>query len=198
MLSQIISISDFPDYLLFFPSMVKMWPSSLLILAVLACLGTWSCCLSPHQCQTPHPCFLYLFLLLVPSSSFQFLCSAPHIRFTSFCPVGCPESGMSSCSSMMCMLSLFQGERRRCCSSPCLCECVPHVPVKACATCPFPPQQQVARKSIDEEEEEELREVSVPPLLPCCLTVKLHLKVRNSEKVSPLALVSPVGPEKSE
>lgn len=142
-LSQIISISAFPNYLLFFPSMVKMWPSSLLILAVLVCLGTSSRCLSPHQCQTPHPCFLYLFLFLVPSSSFQFLCSSPHIRFTSFCPVGCLEAGMSSCSSMMCMLSLFQGERRKCCSSPCLCECVPHVAVRAevssaCATCvPF-------------------------------------------------------------
>lgn len=95
-LSQIISISAFPNYLLgFFPSMMKTWPS-LWILAVLVCLGTLSCCLSPHQRQTPHPCFLYLFLLSVPSSSFQFLCSSPCIHFSSVLPDGSLESGMSS------------------------------------------------------------------------------------------------------
>lgn len=89
------------------------------------------------------------FLLLVPSSSFQFLCSSPCIHFTSFHPDGCLESGMSS---MVCMLSLLRGQRGKCCSSPCLCGCVPHGPVRAklssaCAMCPFPPQQKWGHSS---------------------------------------------------
>lgn len=46
----------------------------------------------------------------------------------------------------------------------------------ACATCPFQKwgsQQQVTRKnSDDDDEEEELGEVSAPPLVSCCLTLK--------------------------
>lgn len=106
---------------------------------------------TPSLLPVYFPIFFFLFfsiLILFPT------------YFTSVLPDGylsheCPH-GMQALT--------LPAERRKCCSSPCLCGCVPHVPVRAepsSVLCPFPPQhkwgsqQQVTRKNNDDEEEEE-------------------------------------------
>jgi len=55
-------------------------------------------------------------------------------------------------------------------------------------------QQQVTIKNSDQE----TWRGNSSPFCFLLFNIELHLNVRNLEKASPLALVSPVGPEKSE
>lgn len=179
-----------------------MWPSSLLISPVLVCSGTLSCCLSPHQCQTPQPCFLDLFLLLVPSSSFQFLCSSPHIRFTPLCPGGCLESGMPSWWAR----SHFSRERGGSAAHPPACVSVltgilwgQRYPLLVLRV-PFRSGGHSSRWQERTVTMMMMRRGSERYQLPLSFPAAWHWnpKVRNSEKLIPLTLVPPVGPEKSE